>query len=248
MRIVLCLLFAPLCAQAQLFHDLLLPKIRHVEGMVVDQNGAPVPGAWIQHSESNASWYETDSSGKFELYTRAPVLAIRKAGFRTELLRTEDATELRVILQKLSESRPFPVCSSKGRYFGITDWGASYQFPRISGVKASRQSRDVDYGARSYYIDSGGVRAAILHGSGSNWSFGIPSAEDVWQSIRYEEVVFDVRGRRIIDARGQLSNGKRWRYLGSFGESASYSDVEEASARVLDRVLDGACLKPDASK
>jgi len=33
-----------------------------------------------------------------------------------------------------------------------------------------------------------------------------------------------------------------WRYLGVFGESAFYRDVNEATARILDHVIDGACL------
>ena len=34
-------------------------------------------------------------------------------------------------------------------------------------------------------------------------------------------------------------NGERWRSLGKFGESASYSDVDEATAKILDNFLEG---------
>ena len=61
----------------------------------------------------------------------------------------------------------------------------------------------------------------------------------LWRSVKYEEVTFDWGGVTIIDARGQLPNGNRWRYLGMFGESASYSDMDEATAKILDRFLDG---------
>ena len=57
--------------------------------------------------------------------------------------------------------------------------------------------------------------------------------------------MFDDDGLPIIDARGQSPGGKRWRQLGKFAESASYSDVDEATAKILDRFLDGACLKPN---
>jgi hypothetical protein len=117
------------------------------------------------------------------------------------------------------------------------------QFPRTSGVKARRQGQDVDYGARSYYIDTKQGPKGITHGSGLLWSFGTPLDRDVWRSVKYEEVTFDVGGLTIIDARGQLPNGNRWRNLGKFGESASYSDMDEATAKTLDRFLDGACLK-----
>lgn len=75
------------------------------------------------------------------------------------------------------------------------------------------------------------------------WSFGTPPDLDVWRSVAYQEATFEVGVVTIIDARGQLPNGSRWRNLGKFGESASYSDVDEATAKLLDQFLDGACLK-----
>ena len=88
----------------------------------------------------------------------------------------------------------------------------------------------------------------IRHGSGPNWSFGTPSDTDVWASVTYEETTFDFTSQTIIDARGQFSNGKRWRYLGTFGESASYADVDGPTAKILDQFLDGACLKSPPSR
>jgi hypothetical protein len=82
----------------------------------------------------------------------------------------------------------------------------------------------------------------IRHGSGPFWSFGFPADVDVWQSSEYEEMTFTQGTVTVTDARGKLSNGNRWRYLGKVGESASYSEIDEATAKILDRVLDGACL------
>lgn len=72
----------------------------------------------------------------------------------------------------------------------------------------------------------------------------MPSDQDMWRSVNYEEIAYDIGGLTIIDARGQLPNGQRWRYLGKFDESASYSDIEEVTAKTLDRFLDGACSDP----
>jgi len=55
--------------------------------------------------------------------------------------------------------------------------------------------------------------------------------QDVWRSLKYEEASYDVDGLVIIDARGQLSNGNRWRYLGKFVESASYSNMARQRPR-----------------
>ena len=76
------------------------------------------------------------------------------------------------------------------------------------------------------------------------WTFGIPSDRDVWQSVKYVETAYQVGRTTVLDARGQLPNGDRWRDLGKFGESASYSDVDESTARILDKFLDGACITP----
>jgi hypothetical protein len=232
------------CVQAQSFNDLLLPQSRHILGTVVDSEGKPIAEARIDHSNDRRQIHQTDSGGRFKLDTRAPTFVVRKTGFRSELVRTQDATEPRVTLQKLSEKRPFPTCSNTGTYDGIDGWGATIQFPRDADVKAARQIQDIDHGVRSYYVDTESGSKGARHGSGPMWSFGTPLDRDVWRSVGYEEIAYDVGGQTIVDARGQLPNGQRWRYLGKFGESASYTDVDEATAKTLDRFLDGACLRP----
>lgn len=66
---------------------------------------------------------------------------------------------------------------------------------------------------------------------------------DIWKSVKYEEATFDLGGAMIIDARGALSNGNHWRYLGKSGESAANSDIDEVTAKLFDPFLDGACQK-----
>jgi hypothetical protein len=235
-------MFVAASVPAQLFQDLLLPTARHIEGMVVDAKGQPIAGVQLDHQNDRLQ-AQTDSNGRFTLDTRAPVVLLRKAGFRSELVRTQDSAEVRITLQKVTGIRTFPTCSGTGLFGGIHGWGGSFQFRRVWGVRASGQVSDADYGARYYYVDTKQGRKGIRHGSGPLWSFGTPSDLDVWRSDRYEEAAFDVGGLRIIDARGRLRNGNRWRYLGKFGESASYSDIDEATAKILDKFLDGACLK-----
>jgi len=240
---VIGVILVMVCIHAQALQDLLLPQARHITGVVIDAGGKPVVDARIDHTNDRQQGYQTDSEGRFELDTRAPILIVRKAGFRSELVRTQEATGSTVILQKLSENRGFPTCSNSGQYDGIDGWGASFQFPRILRVKASRPAQDADYGARNYYVETKQGPKGITHGSGPLWSFGTPSDQDVWRSVKYEEATYDVQGQMIIDARGQLPNGNRWRSLGKFGESASYSNIDETTAKILDQFLDGACLK-----
>ncbi len=61
--------------------------------------------------------------------------------------------------------------------------------------------------------------------------------------MTYYEVTYEAGRVTIIDARGQLPNGDRWRNLVMFGEYASYSAVDEATVKLLDQFLDGACMK-----
>jgi hypothetical protein len=243
MRIIAFVILLAAGAHAQSYQDVLLPQPRHIVGIVSDQNGKPVPDASIDYSHNGRQLYRTDSLGKFELATDSPVLVVRKEGFRSGVVQTRDAGEVQVTLQS-EEARAFPVCSSSAKYDGIDGWGASFQFPRITGVKVNAQGRDIDYGARSYYLDTKTGPKGIRHGSGPMWSLGTPSDLEVWRSIKYEETAYSNGVAPIVDARGQLLDGTHWRYLGKFGESASYSGVDEATALILDRFLDGACLKP----
>jgi hypothetical protein len=245
-KIVIAVILVIICSQAQPFQDLLLPETRHIAGVVVDPEGKPVVEASIDHSNDRQQAHQTDSEGKFELDTRAPAIVVRKAGFRSEWVRTKEVTELPVTLQKLSGTGLFRACSSTGDYIGIDGWGALFQFPKTPGVKASPQGQDIDYGARSYYVETKDGPKGIRHGSGALWSFGIPLDRDVWRSVKYEEVMYNAGRFTIIDARGRLPNGDRWRSLGKFGETASYTNMDEATAKILDGFLDGACLKSES--
>jgi hypothetical protein len=242
MRHAALLLILAACVHAQKWQDLLLPEPRHIVGVVVDQGGQPVAEARIDHSNDRGQVHQTDAQGRFELDTQAPALVIRKAGFQSEYVRTQETTDARVTLRELGKRREFPTCTSSGKYDGIDGWGASFRFPKTAGVHVSEQGHDIDHGARSYYVDTKQGRKGIMHGSGPMWSFGTPSDLDVWRLVNYEEIAYSAGAQLIIDARGQMRDGNCWRYLGKFGESASYSGVDEATAKILDRFLDGACL------
>lgn len=74
------------------------------------------------------------------------------------------------------------------------------------------------------------------------WSFGKPFEGDVWKSITFQEDSFEVNRFKILDSRGEWADGTRWRMLGMFGETASYSHVDKETAKILDRFMDGACF------
>jgi hypothetical protein len=242
-KVLTGLLGAVCVLHSQAVNPYLLPQPRHIVGLVLDSEGKPVSEAYIDHSGDRPWSHQTDSESRFVLDTRAPAFVIRKPGFHSELVRTQDAEELRITLRKL-DGKLFPRCPTAGSYVGIEGWESVLRFIPVRGVEVSRQGRDIDYGARSYYIKIKSGAQGITHGSGPMWSFGLPRVQYVWRSVRYDEVTYDLGRRTVIDARGQLPDGLRWRSLGMFGESASYYDVDPVSAAVLDKFLDGACAKP----
>lgn len=232
----------------QIGKDLLLPDSVHVVGVVVDSEGEPIAKARIDHSNDYPKGLETDADGRFELVTRAPAVVVRKQGYRSQAARTQDAKELRIALEGSGEGSSYPVCLKNRSYVGIKGWLAEFRFPRVSNVRASKQSADIDYGIRAYFVETKSGPEGIRHGSGPQWSAGMPFNEDVWGSVAYQETTYDFNGIMIIDARGRYADGTRWRYLGKKGESASYSGVDAKTARILDQVLDGGCVQPAAVK
>jgi hypothetical protein len=232
---------ALLCAQA--YRNLRLPQERSITGIVSDVDGNPIADARIDHSDNRLKAIRTGNSGKFSLQTRAPAVVIRKTGFRSQWLRIADLPEIQITLQPAKANPQIRACSRTEPCESINGWGAQFCFPRVPGVTAGRQGQDIDYGIRSYVIHKS--KAWITHGSGPLWSFGLPSDDDVWGANEYQERVFGTNPLSTIDARGRTADGKFWRNLGKFGESAFYRDVAEPDARLLDRVLDGVCIRPN---
>jgi hypothetical protein len=211
-----------------------------VKGIVVDQDGKPVAGARVDHTGDNRKLHQTDVAGRFEVNWK-PAFVFRKDGYLSKFIRPQDGEEVRITLEKVAGEKPFPKCSRLGRRFEIEGWMASLKFPMIPGVTATEQSRDVDYAIRYYYVETESGRVGIRHGAGPMWSSGLPLDESVWRSVSYEEISYKFDGYPILDARGRFADGRQWRYLGPVGESAGYSDLDAATAKILDKVLDGAC-------
>jgi hypothetical protein len=232
---------------AQAWKKYLLPQPRQLSGIVVDQQGRPIQAVSIKHTgEIPVRGHETDAQGRFEFKTDAPAIVFRKEGYDSVFVRN-DVSDIRIVLNS-SHPAEFHDCQSTARLVSIDGWRASFAFQQIEEVTVSSQGRDIDYGARNYSIGKGKSARGIMHGSGPMWDFGTPSDFDVWRSVQYEETLFTKGEITIRVARGQFSNGNRWRYLGQFGESASYSDVEPGSADILDKFLDGACWKTQPRK
>lgn len=238
MRAILALgLAIPLCVCSQ-----------GLSGIVVDIDGKPIDGVRIDHTTMRYGDTVSDGEGHFYIGGQSPSVVLRKPGYQSQWVRRTPATDLRIVLQ--SESRKdFRTCGSLRKYEGIVNGRPGLYFLMADGVSANDPGSDIDYTSRAYSVKSIGGRKAIVHGSGPMWSLGIPSSTDVWASSEYSETGYGVPGIAngnvvILDARGKTAAGKLWRYVGMVGESASYRDVDETGARILDHVMDGACWLP----
>jgi hypothetical protein len=242
MRTVALLVVFAMMVHAQVLSPaerrLLLPDDQRISGIVVDPNGMAIPDAWVNHLGGSAS-AKTDAEGRFDLTTRAPRVVIRKPGYESYALDTQNAKEVKLVLRPIS--RNLPMCSRPDSCHSLH---GGFCFPNIKGVKAHAPNWDSDYVAESFTVGKFGIR----HGSGFAWSFGVPFDGDVWTATGYREDSYTRMGLGglvgIVDARGKSPKGTYWRYLGYFSESASYGDVNQATAELLDKVLDGVCLLP----
>jgi hypothetical protein len=243
--VVFLILTALTTATAQPDDALLLAQPRHIAGTVVEDSGDPIAGASIDHSGDHTQIHKSSGDGRFSLDTRAPVLVVRKAGFRSVLIHTESAASVTITLHKASLV-PLPACTDQAHTVGIDGWGARLRFTPIDSVKAGKQGRDVDYGYRTYRLKGGGRKKPVMmHGTGPMWGPGEPFDADVWNSVTYEETAYDAGGTRVIEARGEDANHHHWRSIGLlWGETVTYSDADEATAREFNRFLDGICALP----
>lgn len=218
---------------------LLLEAPRNVSGVVLDDSGKPVAGAHIDHSDLEPrEQLFTDDRGRFQLRTRAPAIVVRKLGYDGQLVKTGSAGTLRVILHHAT--RTLEPCAPACR--GLKTSASVFCFPPIPGVHIGEQGRYEDTFVRAFTVQSADRTTELLHGAGPTWSLGIPYTGDVWESSHYSERALPGDGSDVVDARGVAPDGRRWRYLGRYGESASYYEADPPAATLLDRVLDGVCL------
>jgi hypothetical protein len=248
--IAICVLAVPLllAGQAPTPREtaLLLHETQHVSGVVSDSSGRPISGASIQHLGRTILDGTTDSTGHFEFSTQVPAFVIRKNDYESAFVRTENAHSIQITL-KQSEAR-IPACSSKNVCTSVSGWGTVFCFPSIKGVTVSEQTNDIDYGNRIYSVKSEHGRQGMRHGGGPMWGGGLPFDEDVWSSVEYSEKTYQYGTGVITDAKGKSASGKYWRSIGRFGESATYHAADKESAALLDRVIDGMCVRDEKRK
>ena len=238
MRGFVFLLFLGVAFAQSWWEKYLLPAPLTIKGMVVDENGQPVGDVSIDHTNQREA-PSTDANGIFAVETKVPAVVFRKQGFGSAFLRVSAKNDLKIVLRRAEKG--FPVCGDSEKCTYLGDRG--FCIPNVAGVRGPGHGGDIDYRTRSFTLSSR-KKVAAVQGIGYMWSFGLPLDYDIWTSSEYFEMVYQNGAVRTIDGRGKTREGKLWRFLGQFGETFSYRDVEPADAVTLDKLFEGACMRP----
>jgi hypothetical protein len=117
--------------------------------------------------------------------------------------------------------------------------GQRLRFEVPKGAKLKR-GKDIDY--VDYNVGFGkGTERVWMHGiHGSNASGGKVSSELLDTNI-ISQRIWKSEGIEMVDARGTLTNGHYWRFIGIFGEQVAYKNVPKDAADYFDRMLDTIC-------
>jgi hypothetical protein len=219
----------------------MLPRATHLSGIVTDIDGKPLADVWIHHTGLQGQITKTNAEGRFEIETRAPAIVFRKDGFKGRYYRVEQDATVEV---KIDPAPPLKACPSSASCLSLKGFMSTFCLPKVRGVSVTAQGNDVDYGQRLFLIQTPRGKQGVQHAAGPMWGSGLPLDEDVWSAVEYHETDYrDLEGFLVIDARGKASNGQCWRVLGHAFETASYRKLSADEASLLDKVLDGVCLR-----
>jgi hypothetical protein len=212
-----------------------------LSGTVVDENGRPIPDVWVAHAGVGYEQLKTDQLGRFRLRTQVPAVIFRKEGFVGEYYRLQQTAHVNVKLRRTS--RALPACAATSQCNSLARWDSVFCFPNIPRIRVSSQTPGDYYKIRWFGIGESKSQTGIRHSAGTMSSLGVPSDPDVWSSVEYSETAYPYDFVQIVDARGRKADGKVWRFLGRSDETASYHDFSSSEAAVLDKVLDGVCIR-----
>lgn len=206
-----------------------------VFGLVADPNGFPVAGVRIDHTGAAGASPVTDREGRFRFETSAPLIVFRKDGYQSRAVRLT-RRPLRIMLRPAF--RELPPCPADAQ---CADIGGMFCFPVVPGVEVGGVSLAAGRSLRTFLVDGSGPE--LLHGFGAGWEMSRPRDQEVWRSARYSEVTYRVANRSVLSIRGITASGTQWRFFGIAGESAGYRESDASRAALLDRVIDGVCLR-----
>ena len=235
--IVVCVaLSAPLpLAQSLLAQS---PMTLPYTGTVTDAAGKPLAGVRVFGGLGDDT--TTDTGGRYTLPKPLDLVRFSLAGYRP-VTKVFSALNAPVILQAAMErTRTLPKCSEiVKKDKRQADLSLRMSLPRDMKIKTGA---DVDYRmlAVGYHVDW------MVIGSGVNWSVGLPAPKLWKQLVTSEErdITVDDPQVTITDYTGMLNDGSHFRFIGTLGQSISYTEATVDSAAYFDSLLDTLCWTP----
>ena len=123
---------------------LLLPQPKHVNLLVVGDDGVPLAQVGIEHANLKDDLV-TDLNGKVGFNSSAPYFVLSRPGYESMRLATEDAADYRAVLHKLSGGEQFRVCTDAESSARAPGWKGVFQIPSSGIAKSGAEKFDVDY-------------------------------------------------------------------------------------------------------
>jgi len=214
---------------------LVLPVVpqQHLRGTVTDDAGIPIEGVRVTTFLEETI---TDDEGCFLLEEPAALVRFSRNGYDPLTVLTEK-TDVRIILKENEQAQwKTPACGSvKARHLFDAGGPLAFIVPKRTKI---RRVHDIDYVEVSIKCED----SILSIGSGPHWSPGFPSPMLLERSKTVVER--DIVGPwefPVAEYRGELDNGTKWRFIGMFGQTASYRDVPPAVAECFDSVMDTLC-------
>jgi hypothetical protein len=155
-------------------------------GIVTDALGKPLEDARIEHIgkmvvvsptelaiKPSPGEVRTNADGHFQVVTDVPAIIVRKPGYQSQRIRLSGDAQVKVELQQIKSTSRCKLSAT----------------PRFK----TKESNDIDHTANWIYIVTKDGPKGIISGNGPMYSFGAPHDKDVWTSVEYEEIMYEVR-------------------------------------------------------
>lgn len=207
-----------------------------VTGSVVDVWGVPIADVRLDHSGTDA---KTGLDGTFRVKTKSAAIVFRRHRYASVFRRSSDLKGGKITMLR-PEPKVMPACKGHRLDVPFNPFLRLFAVPPLKDINALPPIAGRDTWTRTFRWAQD-VSAKMLHEHGGPRDVGLPSDNDVHESIQYNEVITEVGTMLMIDVRGATEFGKLWRYFGRYGESVSYRDLSFEAAAAFDRAIDGVC-------
>ena len=236
-----CLLFP-----ASLIADDLIGVVRSI-------NGQPLQGVFIYsrsqkqvipREAANPTPFQTitDEEGRFRLTEYGQILFLRKLGYKP-LAKKLDLTHKQyvVVMEAINlPQKSAPRCRPNNKQ-ELLDFRDFRMFLDAGYVVENQADTDsVGFTIRRKENNRLGMLRIL---SGTTVSIGFPDEELLLESDRYVIDSFSVGVANWVTAKGYLSNGTYWRYLGNSTSVISYQAASKETAIFFDKVVDSLCTE-----